>query len=51
MVSGAPDPSGAFELNAPAGVVEVEAYRDAQTARGTVTVRAGETVPLVLHLP
>jgi len=50
MVSGPTDPNGAFELNAPAGVVDVEARKDAQRGGGTVTVRAGETVPLVLHL-
>ena len=50
-VSGPTDPNGLYELDAPAGPVEVEVHKDAQTARGTVTVRAGETVPLVLHLP
>ncbi len=50
MVSGPTDPNGAFELNAPAGVVDVEARKDALRGRGTVTVRAGETIPLVLHL-
>jgi hypothetical protein len=50
MVSGVPDPNGAVELSAPARIVQVEARKGAQIGRGSLTVRAGETVPLLLHL-
>jgi len=49
-VSGPTDSNGAYELSAPAGVVDVEVRKDALFWRGAVTVRAGETIPLLLRL-
>ena len=48
--SGATDASGFVEIGAPAGVLEIEAGIGAQTGKGTVTVRAGETAPLSVVL-
>jgi hypothetical protein len=48
--SGSTDASGFVEIGAPTGVLEIEAGAGAQTGRGTVTVRAGETAPLTVVL-
>lgn len=47
---GTTDANGCVEIAAPAGMVEVEAAGRAQAGRGSVTVRAGETVPLEIVL-
>ena len=49
-VSGPTDSSGLYELASPAGVVEVVVNTEKGTGRGSVTVRAGETVPLSVVL-
>jgi hypothetical protein len=48
--SGPTDASGVSELVSPAGVVEVVAYGEKGTGRGTVTVAPGGTVPLIVVL-
>ena len=48
--SGPTDASGLYELVSPAGVVEVVAYGEKGTGRGTVTVPPGGTVSLTIVL-
>ena len=49
--SGATDGSGFVEIGTPAGLLEIEAGTREQAGRGSVTVTAGETVPLEIVLP
>jgi protocatechuate 3,4-dioxygenase beta subunit len=49
-VSGPTDASGAYELAAPAGTIEVSARTDAGTGRGSAGVRPGETTSLTVVL-
>jgi hypothetical protein len=48
--SGPTDASGAYDLAAPAGTVEVSVRADAGAGRGSVSVRPGETTPLTVVL-